>query len=57
MAKTPCNSRRKPPSINALPSLALAYPAGTGVEQLEERRASVFRELREKQEQMEQRRR
>ncbi|XP_036295176.1 leucine-rich repeat-containing protein 27 [Pipistrellus kuhlii] len=49
--------RRKPPSINALPSLELAYPAGTGVEQLEERRASVFRELREKQEQIEQRRR
>ncbi|KAK1333402.1 hypothetical protein QTO34_005785 [Cnephaeus nilssonii] len=50
--------RRKPPSFKyALPSLALAYPAGTGAEQLEERRASAFRELREKQALMEQRRR
>ncbi|XP_028005450.2 leucine-rich repeat-containing protein 27 isoform X2 [Eptesicus fuscus] len=49
---------RKPPSFKyALPSLALASPAGTGAEQLEERRASAFRELREKQALMEQRRR
>ncbi|XP_014406082.1 PREDICTED: leucine-rich repeat-containing protein 27 isoform X4 [Myotis brandtii] len=54
--------RRKIPSFKgALPGLALAHPAGTGTateaEQLEERRASAFRELREKQALMEQRRR
>lgn len=62
LAKTLCNSRRKIPSFKgALPGLALAHPAGTGTateaEQLEEKQASVFRELREKQALMEQRRR
>ncbi|XP_070288230.1 leucine-rich repeat-containing protein 27 isoform X3 [Myotis yumanensis] len=54
--------RKKIPSFKgALPGLALAHPAGTGTateaEQLEERRAAAFRELREKQVLMEQRRR
>ncbi|XP_059517652.1 leucine-rich repeat-containing protein 27 [Myotis daubentonii] len=54
--------RRKIPAFKgALPGLALAHPAGTGAatgaEQLEDRRASAFRELREKQALMEQRRR
>lgn len=53
-----CRSRRTAPSFKgALPGLAPAYPAVSWAGRLEERRASALRELREKQAQMEQRRR